>query len=244
MRRIFPLLCLLVAILCAPIAWGHYTWLVRTHYNSSGDRAFLEVGHGHSFPKSEDAVAAEHLKVFAEGAGGKVAPVQFKKEGNVLKLEVHLADRNVRRVYFSRERGVISQTASGWKDGGRDQHPGAKASMKSTQYGIAWIGFSGSTTGAKQLGLALELNYEKGLNGRRVRVLRDGKAARNIEVTAILGEDNEKALGKTDRNGYVQADAVPEGAAVLFSARVEEAAPKGANYDKSVLSCTLSIPGE
>lgn len=244
MQRILSFLCVFVALGCVPMAWGHYTWLLRTHYNNAGDRGYLEVGHGHGFPRSEEAVAGEHLKVFAEGVGGKQSPVQFKKEGNALKLEVPLPDRSLRRVYFTRERGVISQTAAGWKDGGRDQYPGAKTSMKSTQYGIAWVGFVGTTNSAKPLGLALEVNYEKGLHGRRVRVLRNGKAARNIEVTAILGEDNEKALGKTDRNGYVKVDSLPEAAAVLFSARIEEAAPKGANYDKNVLTCTLSIPGE
>lgn len=244
MQRILPLMCLLAALLFVPLAWGHYTWLARTHYNNSGDRVYLEIGHGHDFPTSEEAPASTHLKVFAETAGGKQTPVEFKKEGNALKLEVPLPDRSLRRVYYTRDRGVMSQTAAGWKEGGKDQHPGAKASMKSTQYGIAWVGFSGTTNSAKALGLDLELNYEQGLKGRRVRVLRKGKAARNIEVTAVLGEDKEKALGKSDRDGYVSADALPEHAAILFSVRVEEAAPKGANYDKTVLACTLSLPGE
>lgn len=244
MKRIPSLLCLSVVLLCAPLVWGHYTWMVRTHYSAAGDRAYLEIGHGHDFPRSEEAPGSTHFKVFAEGPDGKHNPVSFKKEGPALKLEVPLADRGLRRVYYVRDRGVISQTASGWKDGGKDQHPGAKASMKSMQYGIAWIGFTGTTNSVKPLGLDLELNYEKGMKGRRVRVLRNGKAARNLEVLAVLGEDNEKVLGKSDRDGYVSVDSLPAGAAVLFSARVEEAAPKGANYDKTVLGCTLSLPAE
>ena len=204
-------ICAIAVLLLAPLAWGHYTWLVRTHYSASGDQAYLEIGHGHDFPVSEEAPNATHLKAFVVNASGEKKPLDLRKEGNALKMEAAMPSREMARVYYVRDRGVISQTASGWKDGGRDQHPEAKTSMKSTQYGIAWVGFQGTTPNAKPLGLELELNYEKGMRGRLVRVLRNGKPARDIEVLAVLGEDDEKKLGKTDKQGYVSADAVPDG---------------------------------
>ncbi|MCW5963327.1 MAG: DUF4198 domain-containing protein [Bryobacterales bacterium] len=244
MRRTILSVCTLAAFFLAPLAWGHYTWLARTHYSPSGDIAYLEIGHGHDFPVSEEAPSTTHLQAFLVNDGGERKPLRITKEGTALKLEAPLAGRELARVYYVRDRGVISQTADGWKDGGRDQHPGAKSSIKTTQYGIAWVGFQGTTNNAKPLGLELELNYEKGIRGRLVRVMRSGKPARGVDVLAVMGEDSEVALGKTDAQGYVSADKLPVDKAMLFSVRQELPAAKGAQYDKTVLGCTLSIPGE
>jgi len=243
MKAFTTTLSLAAILMLAPSVWAHYTWLVRTHYNAAGTQAVLELGHGHHFPLSEEAPGAKYLKVYLETPKGP-QEIEAKSAGKALKLEAPLADRGLKRVYYVRDRGVISQTAAGWKDGGKDQHPGAKASMKSIQYGIAWIGFTGTTNSSKALGLDLELNYEKGMKGRRVRAFRKGKPARDLEIIAVLGEDNEKSLGKTDKEGYVIADSLPTGKPVLFTVRVEEQAPKGSNYDKNVLSCSLSLPAE
>ncbi len=243
MKRAFWTICLALVFLAAPLAWGHYTWLVRTHYSASGDMAYLEIGHGHHFPESEEAPSVSHLKAFLVNAKGESKPLPLKAEGKTLKFEAPLAGRELARVYYARDRGVISQTAEGWKDGGRDQHPGAKQSMKMLQYGIAWVGFVGTSNSAKPLGLELELNYETGMRGRMVRVMRKGKPAKDVAVLAVLGEDSEIDLGKTDGQGYVSAGKVPEGKPVLFSTRLESPAAKGANFDKTVLGCTLSLPG-
>jgi uncharacterized GH25 family protein len=225
----------------APLVWGHYTWMVRTHYSSAGDRAYLEIGHGHEFPKSEAAINEEGLSVVLTDASGKAHNLSPKKDGNVLKIEAPLATKQQQRVHYVRDRGVMSQTADGWKPGGRDQHPQAKTSRKTLQYGITWIGFSGTTTGAKPLGLALELNYEAGMRGRMVRVMRDGKPVRNVEVRAVFSEEDERSLGKTDRQGYVSADSLPKGQSLLFTASIDEPAPRNSNFDSLVLSCTLSV---
>lgn len=244
MKRPALSVCALAALLVVPLAWGHYTWLARTHYSASGDTAYLEIGHGHSFPVSEEAPQATHVQAFLVNAKGERKPLSIAQDGKALKLEAPLAGRDLARVYYVRDRGVISQTADGWKDGGRDQHPGAKSSVKTTQYGITWVGFLGTTNNAKPLGLELELNYEKGIRGRLVRVMRSGKPARGVDVLAVMGEDKEIALGKTDAQGYVSADKLPEDKATLFSVRLELPAAKGVQFDKTVLSCTLSIPGE
>lgn len=244
MRRTSILAAMGLALLLAPIASAHYTWLLRTHYSASGNIAFLEIGHGHDFPVSEEAPASSHLQAYLVSRNGDKKSLPIARDGKVLKIEAPLAGRELARVYYVRDRGVVSQTAEGWKDGGRDQHPGAKSSMKTLQYGIAWVGFQGTSTGAKPLGLELELTYETGLRGRMVRVMRNGKPARNIPLKAVLGEDQEIDLGSSDGQGYVSADKVPAGKPVLFSVRLELPAPKGASYDKTVLGCTLSVPGE
>ncbi len=234
----------LAALSIVPLAWGHYTWLVRTHYSATGDTAYLEIGHGHDFPVTEAAPSSAHMKAFVVDAKGERKPLDLAADGKALKLTTPMAGRELARVYYVRDRGVISQTADGWMDGGRDKHPGAKASMKLTQYGITWIGFQGTTNNAKPLGLDLELNYEKGIRGRLVRVMRSGKPARGVDVLAVLGEDQEVPLGKTDSQGYVKADKLPADKAILFSVSLELPASKGSNFDKTVLGCTLSIAGE
>lgn len=245
MRLRLPAFILLGFFAMAALGWGHYNWLVRTHYSAAGDTAYLEIGHGHDFPASEEASSTSSLKAFLVAADGSRTPVEISKAPKSLKLEVKLPSKNLARVYYVRDRGVRSQTASGWKHGGRDQFPDAKTSRKTVDYGIAWVGFSGTTYNASPLGLDLELNYESGLRGRLVRVWRKGKPARDVEVLAVLGEDREIKLGKTDRDGYVKvAETVPERAPVLFSVALTEKAPKGAKYDEDVLSSTLALPAE
>lgn len=245
MRLRLPVFILLGLFAMATLGWSHYNWLVRTHYSAAGDTAYLEIGHGHHFPASDEASSTAHLKAFLVTTDGSRQPVKIVAAPKSLKLEVKLPSKNLARVYYVRDRGVRSQTASGWKDGGRDQFPDAKASRKTVDYGIAWVGFTGTTYNASPLGLDLELNYESGLRGRLVRVWRNGKPARDMEVMAILGEDREIKLGKTDRDGYVKvAETVPEHVPVLFSVALTEKAAKGAKYDDNVLSCTLALPAE
>jgi uncharacterized GH25 family protein len=235
---------LLLALVLTPLVFGHYTWLVRTHYSSSGDIAYLELGHGHEFPHSEEAMSAESLKVFVSGANGNAKALTPQRDGNVLKIEAPMAGRDLQRVYYVRDRGIMSQTADGWKQGGKDKFPQAKTSRRIVQYGITWVGFTGTTTSARPLGLDLEMNYETGMRGRLVRVMRNGKPARDIEVRAVFSEEDERSLGKTDRQGYVSADTLPKNRAILFSASVEEPAPKNSNFNINALSCALSIPAE
>lgn len=245
MRFRIPFLATAALLAVSVTAWGHYSWLTRTHYSASGDTAFLEIGLGHDFPMSEQAPSAANLEAFFAPANGRRLPVKITAAPKSLKLEVKLPSKNAARVYYVRDRGVQSQTASGWKQGGRKQFPDAKVSRRMVSYGIAWVGFDGSTANAAPLGLDLELNYESGLRGRVVRVWRKGKPARDVEVTAVLGEDREIKLGKTDRDGYVKvAETVPEQAPVLFSTALREKAAKGADYDEDMLSCTLALPSE
>ncbi|MCC6265662.1 MAG: DUF4198 domain-containing protein [Bryobacterales bacterium] len=245
MRLRSSFLLTLALLLAATLAWGHFNWLIRTHYSASGDTAYLEIGHGHGFPVSEEASSLANLKAYLVAANGSRQPVQIANGPKSLKLEVKLPSKDLARVYYVRDRGVRSQTAAGWKEGGRDAHPGAKTVRKSLDYGISWVGFNGTTYNAKPLGLDLELNYESGLRGRMVRVWRKGKPARDIDVLAVAAGDREIKLGKTDRDGYVKVtEAVPERGPVLFSTALTEKGAKGANYDQESVSCTLALPAE
>lgn len=245
MRIRVPLFLTFALLMTAVLGWGHFNWLIRTHYNASGDTAYLEIGHGHGFPSSEEASSLAGLKAYLVGTNGSRQPVKIATSPKSLKLEAKLPSKQLARVFYVRDRGVRSQTANGWKDGGRDAFPDAKSVRKSADYGISWVGFEGTTYNAKPLGLDLELNYESGLRGRLVRVWRKGKPAKDVEVLAVLGEHREIKLGKTDRDGYAKVtEAVPERAPVLFSVVLAEKAPKGAIYDQETLSCTLALPAE
>lgn len=245
MRLRIPFLATAALLAVSVAAWGHYSWLTRTHYSKSGDTAYLEIGVGHDFPDSEQAPSTANLQAFFVPSSGSRQPLKVSPAAKSLQLEVKLPSKDLARVYYVRDRGVQSQTASGWKPGGRKEFPTAKTSRRMVSYGITWVGFNGSTSNAAPLGLDLELNYEAGLRGRGVRVWRKGKAARDVEVTAVLGEDREIKLGKTDRDGYVAVSgSVPEHVPVLFSAALQEKAPKGADYDEEMLSCTLALPVE
>lgn len=245
MRIWTPLSAITALLLAATLGWGHYTWLVRTHYSPGGDTAYLEFGHGHAFPVSEEAPSSANVKAFLATADGKRTPVSLPPAAKAVTVEVKLPSKNLARVYYVRDRGVMSQTASGWKAGGRDQHPDAKAARKFFQSGVAWVGFAGTTNNAAPLGLDLELNYESGIRGRLVRVWRKGKPLRDVEVVAVFGDEKEVKLGKTDRDGYAKVtDAVPARGAVLFTASVVEKAPKGANYEEESLSASVALPAE
>ncbi|MDZ7639181.1 MAG: hypothetical protein U5J83_13180 [Bryobacterales bacterium] len=197
-----PVIALLALLLAASLGWSHYTWLVRTHYSASGDTAYLELGHGHDFPVSEEAPATTHLKAFLVGEDGSRKPVKMATTPKSLKLEAKLASKKLARVYYVRDRGVMSQTSGGWKDGGRDQFPDAKASRKILQYGIAWVGFTGTTNSSAPLGLELELNYESGLRGRMVRAWRKGKPAREGGSDCGIGRRPRDQAGQ-DGSGWL-----------------------------------------
>lgn len=229
-------------VLTATLGWSHYTWLVRTHYSASGYTAFLELGHGDKFPISEEAPSTTYLKAFLVGQDGARRALEIATAPSALKIEAKLTSKQMARVYYVRDRGVISQTSSGWKDGGKDKYPDAKASRRSLQYGVSWVGFTGTTNNAAPIGLELELNYESGIRGRLVRAWRNGKPLRNLEIVAILDDEKEIKLGQTDRDGYVKVSSVPEHVPVLFSASLTEKAPKGSNFDETVLACTFALP--
>lgn len=230
--------------LTTTLGWSHYTWLVRTHYSASGDTAFLELGHGDKFPVSEEASSTTNLKAYLVGQDGARKPLEISASPSALKIEAKLPSKQMARVYYVRDRGVISQTSAGWKAGGKDKYPDAKASRRSVQYGVSWIGFSGTTNNAAPIGLELELNYESGIRGRLVRAWRNGKPLRNLEIVAILEDGKVIKLDQTDRDGYVKLGSVPEDVPVLFSASLTEKASKGSNFDETVLSCTLALPAK
>jgi hypothetical protein len=142
------------------------------------------------------------------------------------------------------DRGVMSQTATGFQPGGRDKHPDAKRSMKIWRSAVAYARTSGvPVSRAKSLGLPIELVCEMKPGELELTALRNGKPAPGVEVTlAVAGKTEPDKVGKTDAAGKVTYKANPTAnKALLFIAAVEEAMPKGSNYESNNLTAVLHL---
>jgi uncharacterized GH25 family protein len=233
MRKTIMLCTILALVHTSPNLLGHFTWISPISTSLKvGETVMVRVGNGHEFPQSETALPMDNLKVFAVSPGGAKTDLQPSVAGDALSAEYKVTQPGMHLFYLVQDRGV-SKTSTGWKPGGRDQHPNAAQTMKLFRSAVAY----GMTAGSKfqrlkPQGLPFEMLAEVEPGQISLLVLKDSRPCHNAQVVALSPQRDEQVLGKTDAQGRL----VFRGAAgvkgpMLFSASYQETSPKGSNYD-------------
>ncbi|MBN8730109.1 MAG: DUF4198 domain-containing protein [Acidobacteria bacterium] len=224
--RIFSLIP--VALLAAA-AYGHYTWITPETAFVAGKPVTIRIGHGHAFPNSEETINAAQLDLFVVTPSGKRVPVKAAAAVKSVTASYTPTESGPHTIAFVQDRGVSSRTPKGLKKGGRDVNPDALTASRTLRTSVA----AGGVTGARPLGLEVELTAQFASGAWNVRLLTGGKPHAGAAVEVFLaGASSAAVAGKTDTEGKIRYQP-PAGAAkpALFLAEFKNAAPRSAAYD-------------
>ncbi len=236
-----PRTVLTCALLGAATLSAHFVWVEMNPALKIGEPARIRLGYGHDLAKSASAPNAEGLKLWAVGPSGARSELQPAADGDWLAASFTPKQKGCYRLVFVQDRGVISQTADGYKPGGRDVHPNAKRSIKSWRTGSVYAATPNARLVAKPLDLPLEILAERTQSGEvGLTVYRNGKPAAGVEVTcAAPGSTTAQKSGVTDAQGRLTAK--PAKLPVLFLASVSTPAPAGSKYESENLSAGVLV---
>jgi uncharacterized GH25 family protein len=203
----------------------------------------IEIGHGHRFPVSEEAIAAGQVKAFALAPPGKRTELRAAAAGKVVALEYTPDEPGTHTLGFVQDRGILSRTPGGVKKGGKDANPDAVRTFRAVRTAVSYA--SAGTPAPPGRAAGLEFEIVPGMEGGVValQVLRKGKPAAGADVQVLLsGREEVKPLGKTGEQGRLvyNREAGAKGP-VLFLAGWAEPAPAGAAYGTTNLSTSLYL---
>jgi hypothetical protein len=203
----------------------------------------IEIGHGHRFPVSEEAIAAGQLKAFALSPTGKRVDLKVAAAGKVVAADYTPSEAGTHTLGFVQDRGISSRTPGGLKKGGKDVNRDAVQSFRSVRTSVSFAATGKVTMPGKAAGLEFEIVPRMEAGAVALQVLRNDKAAAGVEVHVLLkGQEESKAVGKTDGQGRIvyKTEAGAAGP-VLFLADLKETAPAGTAYDTTNLSTSLYV---
>ncbi|MBL8228144.1 MAG: DUF4198 domain-containing protein [Bryobacterales bacterium] len=236
------LLLICFGTVCA--AFAHYTWIAPVALWEVGKPAALQIGHGHRFPLSEEAINARQVDLFVVSPSGARTKLTAAPAGPAVTSTFTPKEQGPHRIAFVQDRGVTSRTPRGVKPGGRDQNPDAKSASRTLRTAVSYVGTNGAAPVAgKPLGLEIELCAELVNGAWNLLALKQGKPMSGVGIEVFLA-GAEKALdaGKTDGNGKLryQPPAGAKGPAV-FTLELKEPAPAGSNYDTANYETSLYV---
>lgn len=223
---------------------GHYTWVTGPpDLLEPGQRAVLEIGHGHAFPVSEAAIDASQVEMFVAAPSGAKTVLKPAAAGKALHAGFIPKESGLHRTAFRQDRGVRSRTAEGIKPGGRERNPNATQSFRTLRTAISYA--STAKTVAVQgapLGLEFELTGTLAKGVWTLQVWKQGRPIPGVAVEVLLaGASKTAEAGKTGADGKTTFRPSPgtKGPA-LFLATMREPAPQGASYDYTSYETSLS----
>lgn len=219
---------LTMALLAATV-FGHYTWITPETAFVAGKPVTIRIGHGHAFPNSEETINPAQLDLFVLTPSGKRVPIKAAAAVKSVTASYTPTESGPHTIAFVQDRGVSSRTPKGLKKGGRDVNPDALTASRTLRTSVA----AASATGARPLGLEVELTAQLASGVWTVQLVRAGKPLAGAAVEVFLaGAASAVVAGKTDAEGKVRYQP-PAGAAkrALFAAEFKSAAPQGASYD-------------
>lgn len=219
----------LTVALLAAAAYGHYTWITPETAFIAGKPVTVRIGHGHAFPNSEETINAAQLDLFVVTPSGKRVPVRAAAAVKSVTASYTPTESGPHTIAFVQDRGVSSRTPKGLKKGGRDVNPDALTASRTLRTAVA----SGGATGARPLGLEVELAAQFVSGVWTVQLLTGGKPNAGAAVEVFLaGAASAVAAGKTDAEGKIRYQPqVGSAKRALFTAEFKQAAPQGASYD-------------
>jgi hypothetical protein len=227
---------LLTGAACGIAAWAHYTWILTPDAAplAVGQAATLQIGHGHHFPASEEAIHAGQLDLFVltpSAARVKLAPAVSK---SAVTASYTPREPGVYRIAMVQDRGIRSRTPQGVKPGGRDRNPNATQASRTLRTAVAYVSAGrGAVAAPPRVGLEAELTGELAQGVWRLRLWQLGKPRAGVSVEVFLAGTGKAAdAGQTGPDGGLtyRLPAAAKGPA-LFSATWREPAPPGAPFD-------------
>lgn len=235
----------LIGTVCAVTAWGHYTWIAASpELLPVGKPVTLQIGHGHEFPASEEAINARQLDLFAVSPSGTKTKLEAVASRTAVNAKFTAKESGLYRIAFVQDRGVSSRTPDGVKPGGRDRNPSAMQAFRTLRTAITYASTAKATTvQGKPLGLEFELSGALANGAWTLQLLKQGKPAAGVAIEVfVAGTDKPVALGKTGADGKTtfRPSTGAKGSA-LFLASQRDAAPAGAAYDATNYETSLAV---
>jgi uncharacterized GH25 family protein len=233
--------------LALALAWSssgllaHFTWISPVPaILSVGETVEIRLGNGHDFPVSESALPTENLKVYAIAPDGSRTDLKPAVKARALTASYAVKQPGAYVFYLIQDRGVVSRTTTGWKPGGRDQHPKATQAVRLFHSSVAWSSTSATEQPRmKPQGLPLELLAE--MEGTRIvfTVFHDSKPVAGAELEMVAPGQDEQSIGRTGTDGRL-VYTVPAGTRGerLFATHWSQRAAQGSAYDTDTRSAS------
>lgn len=229
---------------CAVIGLAHYTWVAPSaKFLAIGKPTTIQIGHGHAFPESEEAIDASQIDAFAVSPSGARAKLQPVKSGDALSAEFAAKERGLHRIAFVQDRGVNSRTPGGLKPGGRDKNPNATQAYRTLRTAVAYARTSESVLMAgKPLGIEFELTGTLAKGIWSIQLFRQSKPVEGVTIEVIVaGTGTAHQTGKTDSIGRVSFQpSTSWKEPAMFSAVLKEPA-QGQSYEYTNYETSLHV---
>ncbi len=124
-------LLIILLFIAAPLfVNAHFTWILP----AEKERSVL-IGHGHSFPHSEQAVALEGLQVVLQGSGAKTIPVQAERREKDVAAHIPAEIKELAAAGFQMAADIITRTTTGVKRGPMNAFTGVTDSFRRLRSG-------------------------------------------------------------------------------------------------------------
>jgi hypothetical protein len=236
---------LVAGIWCGIAGFAHYTWVAPLVVPLQvGKTVTVQIGHGHKFPQSEEAINAQQLDLFVLAPSGAKVRLQPVASGPAVTAPFVVKEPGLYRIAFIQDRGISSRTPSGLKPGGRDRNPNATQAYRTLRTAVAYAATTkGSNVTGKPAGLEFELTGTLSNGVWSLQLLKQGRPAAGIPVEAFLnGAPKALEAGKTGPDGRLRFE-LPVGASgpAVFSAALKDNPPAGAAYDSLNYETSLYV---
>jgi uncharacterized GH25 family protein len=229
-------------LVCTFAALAHYTWIAPQPATiEPGKLIAIQIGHGHKFPTSEEAISASQIDLFVVAPSGAKVKLQAAPAGSGVRSQFTPKEAGFHRIAFVQDRGVRSRTPSGVKPGGRDKNPTATQASRTLRTAVSYAGVAAQAP--QPLKIEVEMVAALAGGAWNVQLLHHGKPVADTPVAVFLsGAAKPVDVGKTGADGRVRYQPSPgvKGPA-LFSAEWKGAAPAGATYDFTNFETSLYV---
>ncbi len=228
---------LLLTLACASASWTHFTWVAASGEFQPGKTVKIMVAHGDRFPQSEEAVNAAQVKLFVLAPSGARTDMKPTSTGTGIAADFVVKESGPHRIAFVQDRGAMSRTPTGVRQGDRRKNPGALEAFTMLRTGVWHAGKD-----HKPVGLDCELSAARDGSTWHVQLLRKGKPLAGQLVQVVLnGQKDAVDLGKTGAEGKVDFKSSTSSGPAMFLAEFKENGPIGGGVDHHRFSTTLYV---
>jgi uncharacterized GH25 family protein len=240
MRNILKVLCLSVSmIMISGLTYSHSSWIRLVKADKNNRAVFVRIAHGHKFPEGGHKLLPEFLKVYSISDTGIKTYLNMDKSGDGLSGSFMTTALGNQHFCFIYDRGVMSKTTQGWKQGGKDLYPKAIQRMKSIVCGNGFIG--SLLKEIHPAGLPVELVLMNSGKEITLRLLKDAKPYANADILIQLPGKEEKLIGKTGANGEIKIGLPAEKGEMLFAAEFKITYPADQEVNVENYCATLYL---
>lgn len=240
MRNIFKVLCLSVSmIMISSLTFSHSSWIRLAREDKNSKSILVMIAHGHKFPEGGHKLQPEFVKVYEIDGKGNKTQFLLNETVNSLSGSFKKDVQKGGRFCFVYDRGVMSKTTRGWKQGGKDVHPEALQRMRSLVSGCGLIGMDLKET--SPMGFPVELLLVKFDKDVTLHLLKDSKPYAGADIMVQLPGKEEKLAGKTDAKGEIKIALPARKGEMLFAAEFRINHPAGSDLDVENFNATLYL---